>query len=74
MKPSELSVRERKVFDACLDGWFMSGEYAAMFDGHRRHFEADSPKSLFRAIDRWFATHEANHGTAHLLVKCVKPA
>ena len=57
---------------ACMDGWFMSGEYTAMFDNHRRSFEADSPLWLYRDIERWYGSHAANHGDSHLLVKCTR--
>ena len=50
----------------------MSGEYTAMFDNHRRSFEADSPLWLYRDIERWYASHAANHGDSHLLVKCTR--
>ena len=43
MKIKNPSRLQKKVLDACMDGWFMSGEYTAMFDNHRRSFEADSP-------------------------------
>jgi hypothetical protein len=55
-----------------MDGWFMSGEYTAMFDNHRRSFEADSPLWLYRDIERWYGSHAANHGDSHLLVKCTR--
>ena len=50
----------------------MSGEYTAMFDNHRRSFEADSPLWLYRDIERWYGSHAANHGGSHLLVKCTR--
>lgn len=31
MKIKNLSRLQKKVLDACMDGWFMSGEYTAMF-------------------------------------------
>ena len=68
MKIKNLSRLQKKVLDACMDGWFMSGEYTAMFDNHRRSFEADSPLWLYRDIERWYASHAANHGDSHLLV------
>ena len=74
MKVKNLNKRQRKVLNACFDGWFMSGEYRAIFDDHERHFSADSPVILFKDVDRWYASHEANHGDSHLLVKCVKAA
>ena len=62
MKIKNLSRLQKKVLDACMDGWFMSGEYTAMFDNHRRSFEADSPLWLYRDIERWYGSHAANHG------------
>ena len=51
MKIKNLSRLQKKVLDACMDGWFMSGEYTAMFDNHRRSFEADSPLWLYRDME-----------------------
>lgn len=70
-KIKEMSKRERKVLDACHNGWFMSGEYRALVDGHERRFWADSQKLLFKDVDEWFSSHEQNHADSHLLVKCV---
>jgi hypothetical protein len=72
MKIRDLSRLQKKVLDACMNGWFMSGEYTAMFDDHRRSFEADSPLWLYRDIERWYESHAANHGDSHLLVKCTR--
>ena len=72
MKIKNLSRLQKKVLDACMNGWFMSGEYTATFDNHRRSFEADSPLWLYRDIERWYASHAANHGDSHLLVKCTR--
>ena len=72
MNIKNLSRLQKKVLDACMDGWFMSGEYTAMFDNHRRSFEADSPLWLYRDIERWYGSHAANHGGSHLLVKCTR--
>lgn len=74
MKVKEMNSGQRRVFDACSNGWFISGVYAAMFDEHRREFCADSKKILFNDVDKWFASHERHHADAHLLVKCVKAA
>lgn len=73
-KVRNMDRRQRKVFDACRNGWFMSGEYRALFDGHERRFWADSPNILFKDVDRWFSTHEQHHEDSHLLVKCVRAA
>ena len=74
MKIKDMNSDQRRVFDACYNGWFVSGQYAAMFDNHRREFCADSKKILFNDVDKWFTSHEENHADAHLLVKCVKAA
>ena len=29
-------------------------------------------KGLYRDIERWYASHAANHGDSHLLVKCTR--
>ena len=68
---TEMSERERKVFDACYNGWFMSGRYTAEFEGHNRVFFADSVRILWNQVDKWFAEHEEHHAHDHLLVKCV---
>ena len=68
---TEMSERERKVFDACYNGWFMGGHYTAKFEGHERDFWADSLRILWNQVDRWFASHEEHHADDHLLVKCV---
>lgn len=72
VKYQEMNVRERKVFDSIYNGWYLSGKYRALLDGHERMFEADSPSILFHAVDKWYASHETNHGDARLLVKCVE--
>ena len=74
MKIKNLSRLQKKVLDACMDGWFMSGEYRALFDGHERRFWADSPKMLYNDVDQWFSAHEQNHADSHLLVNCVRAA
>lgn len=66
--------RQRKVLDACHNGWFMSGEYRASFDDHERRFWADSKQLLFNDVDKWFSSHEQNHAESPLLVKCVRAA
>ena len=63
-KIKDMSKRERKVLDACHNGWFMSGEYRAIMDGHERSFNADSKRLLFKDV-------EQNHADSPLLVKCV---
>lgn len=68
----DMNVRERKVLNSIYNGWFMSGTYRALLDNHSRVFEADSPGMLFKEVDKWFASHEANHTESHLLVKCVE--
>lgn len=74
MSTKDLNTRQRKVLQACRDGWFMSGVYRARFDNHERRFEADSPTILYRAVDDWYASHQENHADAHLLVTCEKAA
>lgn len=73
-KVKNMGRRQRKVREACHNGWFMSGEYRALFDGHERRFWADSPSILFNDVDQWFSAHEQNHVDSHLLVKCVRAA
>lgn len=70
----DMNVLQRKVLDACFNGWYMSGEYAAMFDGHRRIFFADSPRLLYKDVEEWFERHAAHHADAPLVVKCTKVA
>ena len=70
----EMNKRERKVLDACHNGWFMSGEYRALMDGHERRFWADSKDILFKDVDEWFSSHEQNHEDSFLLVKCERAA
>ncbi len=74
MKVKDMNSRQRKVYDACSNGWFMSGQYRARFDEHERTFWADSPRLLYRDVDQWYSDHEANHAESHLLVTCVKAA
>ncbi|MGI6229713.1 MAG: hypothetical protein ACOYJL_02235 [Tractidigestivibacter sp.] len=74
MKIKDMNDLQRKVLEACHNGWFMSGEYTAMFDNHRRVFMADSQPLLYREIERWYLGHAAHHADSHLLVKCTKVA
>ena len=67
-KIKDMSKRERKVLNACHNGWFMSGEYLALVDGHERRFWKGL---LFKDVDEWFSSHEQNHADSPLLVKCV---
>lgn len=69
---STLDRRQRRVYDACHDGWYMGGRYTAKFDNHARTFTADSVGSLYREVERWFQTHEEHHGNARMLVKCAQ--
>ena len=70
----DMSRRERKVFEACYNGWYLSGEYRAVFFGHERRFEADSIYQLYKDLEAWFASHAENHGNDVLLVKLSKAA
>lgn len=72
VKRNELNVRQKRVYDACNDGWYLGGKYQASFDNHSRTFYADSLSLLFRDVDSWFRSHELHHGDAHILVKCVQ--
>lgn len=67
-----LSAHERKVYDACYNGWWLSGRYSASFGNHRRTFEADSKEILFSDVYKWFRKHELNHANDHVLVRCVQ--
>lgn len=60
---------ERKVFEACYNGWYLSSQYKAVFFGHERLFEADSIRLLAREVEKWFASHAEHHGNDILLVK-----
>lgn len=68
-----LNKCQRKVLNACYDGWWMSGVYTAQFANHRRTFEADSPTILFADVNRWFESHAKNHANDRVLVRCVRP-
>ncbi|MCI6681098.1 hypothetical protein [Parafannyhessea umbonata] len=72
MRIKDMSKRQRRVFDACSNGWFVSGVYTAMFDDHKRDFAVDSLGMLYGGVENWFGEHATNHGDSHLLVKCVK--
>ena len=69
MKRSDMSDSQRKVYDACRNGWFVGGEYRAMFDGHERRFFADSIGWLYKEVNQWFEGHSARHANAALVVK-----
>lgn len=69
MKRSDMSDSQRKVYDACRNGWFVGGEYRAMFDGHERRFFADSIGWLYKEVNQWFESHSARHANAALVVK-----
>ena len=70
----EMNRRERKVFESCYNGCYLSGEYRAVFFGHERRFEADSIHQLYKDVEAWFASHAENHGNDVLLVKLSKAA
>ncbi|MBE6479454.1 MAG: hypothetical protein IJI88_00310 [Atopobiaceae bacterium] len=70
VKIRDLNQRQRRIYSACLNGWYLSGRYTASFDNHRRSFRADSPSILFRDVEAWYDSHRENHPEAHLLVKC----
>lgn len=70
---TNLNRDERKVYDACDDGWYMGGRYKAKFDDHERTFHADTKWLLFDGVAEWFFSHADHHGDSPLLVKCVKP-
>lgn len=65
----DMNNLERKVFEACYNGWYLSGEYRAVFFGHERRFEADTIRQLASDVESWFSTHQENHGDDILLVK-----
>lgn len=72
LRIKDMSKQQRRVFDACSNGWFVSGVYTAMFDDHKRDFAVDSLGMLYDGVENWFGEHAADHGGSHLLVKCVK--
>ena len=59
MSIKNLNDKQRKVYEACRNGWFVGGEYRAKFDNHEKRFFADSPSWLFREVDDWFASQES---------------
>jgi hypothetical protein len=65
---------ERKVFEACYNGWYLSGEYRAVFFGHERRFEADTVRELWSKVECWFESHREGHEQDILLVKFDKAA
>lgn len=68
----DMTRRERRVYNACANGWFMSGLYSAEFDEHRREFWADSPRILYGQVNHWYDKHRENHANSNLLVKCLR--
>ena len=68
MSIKNLNDKQRKVYEACRNGWLVGGEYRAKFDNHDKRFFADSPSWLFREVDAWFASHAKNHGDSSILV------
>lgn len=69
MKVQNMSDIQRKVYEACRNGWFLGGEYRAKFDNHERKFFADSPRWLFHEVGDWLESHAEHHANANLLVK-----
>ena len=65
----KLNDSQRKVYNACRNGWLVGGNYRAIFDNHEREFFADSPTWLFREVHEWFASHAMNHADAGIVVK-----
>ena len=51
MSIKNLNDKQRKVYEACRNGWLVGGEYRAKFDNHEKDFFADSPSWLFREVD-----------------------
>lgn len=72
MRYKDMSKRERRLFDAIWNGWYLSGVYSAQFDNHKRTFDADSRNILFNDVNEWFKKHEEHHADADVLVRCVK--
>lgn len=68
----DMNSIERKVFEACYNGWYLSGEYKAVFFGHERTFEADSIRQLAKEVLAWFLEHAEHHANDILLVKNIK--
>lgn len=71
-KYSELKPAQKRIYDACSNGWYMGGKYRALLDGHQHDFFADTKSILAREIEPWYAGHQEHHGQAPLLVKCVQ--
>lgn len=69
MKIKDMEPMERKVYEACRNGWFVGGEYSASFGGHRRRFFADSPRWLHREVAQWIQSHAEHHADEHVLIK-----
>ncbi|MDI9590354.1 MAG: hypothetical protein QM302_04875 [Acidobacteriota bacterium] len=68
----DMNSLERKVFEACYNGWYLSGEYRAVFFGHERRFRADSIRQLVKQVEAWFLSHAEHHADDILLVKLDK--
>lgn len=68
-----MSKSEKKVANACHNGWWLSGTYEVSFGGHRRRFTADSKGILFNQASRWYETHIKHHADDHVLVRCIQP-
>lgn len=71
-KYSEMNPTQKRIYNACHNGWFMGGHYRALFDDHQRDFYADSAAILAHEIEPWYAKHEQHHVNAPILVKCVQ--
>ena len=69
MKRVNLNDSQRKVYDACRNGWFVGGDYRAIIDNHERHFFADSIGWLYQEVNEWFESHSESHGDSALVVK-----
>ena len=65
----DMNYLERKVFEACYNGWYLSGEYRAVFFGHEHRFEADTIRQLTKEVESWFSKHQEHHANDILLVK-----
>ena len=71
-RTKELYPLRRKVAEACRNGWYMGGRYAANIDGHERVFQADSLGWLAKDENAWLASHEEHHANDRLLVRCIE--
>lgn len=71
-KYSEMSPAQKRIVNACNNGWYMSGQYRALLDGHQHDFFADTTSILAREIEPWYAKHQEHHANSPLLVKCVQ--